>query len=58
MSSVWFVIVFVIVWSGIGEYPNNCVVVGSQIFPHPEVPEIRDYGWRDEQAVWYVLVIC
>ena len=37
---------FVYFW-GVGKFTNNCVVVESQIFPHPEVPEMRDYGWRD-----------
>ena len=32
------------------------VVVGPQIFPHPEVPKMRDHGWRDEHEVSYVRV--
>ena len=44
--------------NGMEEYPINCVVVGPQIFPHPEVPKMKDYGWRDEHGCGMCVRVC
>ena len=62
MSSVWLIIVFVIVWlmsfhsgrssiNGVWENTPIIVLWSDPRSSHPEVPKMRDYGWRDEHEV-------